>query len=219
MRSTLAFLAMAGCFWGLQAWSLQQLSVLRRDESTAIIVPDERFAKATVTDYRNLAADMYWLLVLQRNGEQIAKDDERQRNYDGISKALDLLSDFDPRFHEASILGSWILADANLAPQAARLLKKGMHRFPDRWDYPFQLGFIQFLYLREYQAAGDMFMKASILPNSPAVSQRLAAGMYERSNKIELAITTWRNIYEHGHGNIKGIAKRALAKLGVTVGP
>lgn len=218
MRSLLAFLAMAGCFWGLQAASLQQLGALRHVESP-LVVPDPRLAKATVTDYDNLAADALWLLVLQRNGEQVLVEDESRRDYRGVAEALELASDLDPRFHDASLLGSWLLADGNLAHKADALLRKGMKRFPEDWVYPYQLAFINFLYLQRYQEAGDLFLQASTLPHAPAVSRRMAAGMYARSNKRELAIETWRGIYAQSSGNIKGIAKRALARLGVQVDP
>lgn len=217
MRRLLAFLMVAGCFWGLQAWSLGHLSTLRTEENFPLMVPDPRIAAATVTDFDNVAADMLWLAILQRNGEQIVKADESRRDFTGLHEALELLTDLDPRFHEAALFGSWVLSDAGEPAKARELLLKGMERFPERWDYPFQLGFVDFLYLRNYQEAGDYFMKASNLPGAPVVSLRMAAGMYAKGNKTDLAIATWRDIYEHGNASVRGIAKRRLAKLGIQI--
>lgn len=216
MLRALITLGIAGIFWGLQALLLGQLVTVQAEHPSRLVVPNPRIAKALVSDFENLASDLLWIQCLQHNGDQLI-DDEEQRDFRGMYEALDLASDFDPRFHELSTFGSWMLADGHRTPEALRLLEKGWQRHPDLWMYPYQLGFIEFLYARDYLEAARHFEAAAELPDCPPNARHMAAGLYAKGNKLDLAINTWRAIYERGDDRVRGIARRALKRLGVTV--
>ncbi|MNL33570.1 hypothetical protein D3C87_1554890 [compost metagenome] len=203
----------------MQALCLAQVGALRPQGASRLVVPDPEVAKLVVSDFDNLWADALWIQFLVHNGEQVMREDETLRDFTGMPEALDLATDLDPRFHEASIFGSWSLSDAGKVEEARQLLIKGMHRNPSMWIYPYQLGFIEFLYARRYAEAAEHFSQAASLPDGPPGAARMAAGMYAKGNKVDMAINTWRNIHAKGDARIRGIASRALAKLGVSVEP
>ncbi|MNX68907.1 hypothetical protein D3C86_1001080 [compost metagenome] len=219
MRRILIGLGLAGVLWGVQALCLAQFGARGTSVSGRLVVPNPQVAKLVVSDFDNLWADALWIQVLLHNGEQLMREDGQQRDFSGMYEALDLATDFDPRFHEASIFGSWSLSDAGKVEEARQLLIKGMHRNPSMWIYPYQLGFIEFLYARRYAEAAEHFSRAASLPDGPPGAARMAAGMYAKGSKADMAIATWKNIHAKGDERIRGIARRALAKLGVSVDP
>lgn len=217
MRKLLLALGTAGLFWWIQAFCLGQLVDVRAANPSRLVVPNPQAAKLLVSDFENLSADMLWIQTLQHNGEHIATDSSDAEDFQGLYEALDLASDFDPRFHELSTFGSWMLADAKRTPEAVRLLEKGWKRHPGLWMYPYQLGFVEFLYAKDYLKAARHFEAASLLPDCPPGANRMAASLYARGNKTDLAIATWQRIYEQGDDRVRGMARRALKDLGVTV--
>ncbi|HEY9855106.1 MAG TPA: hypothetical protein V6D05_05160 [Stenomitos sp.] len=216
MKRLLAALGIAGVFWGAQALCLGQLVTVKAEHPSRLVVPNPQIAKVLVSDFENLAADLLWIQSLQHNGDQLI-DDEEKRDFRGMYEALDLASDFDPRFHELTTFGSWMLADGKRTPEAIRLLEKGQARYPDLWMYPYQLGFIEFLYAKDYLKAAQHFDQAAALPNCPPSARHMAAGLYAKGNKRDLAVATWQAIYERGDDRVRGIARRALKRLGVAV--
>lgn len=219
MRRIIAALGLAGLLWGAQAACLMQLGAAHREVASRLAVPDAQVVKLTVSDFDNLAADALWIQVIVHNGEQLIAENDTLRNFLGMSEALDLATDLDPRFQEAAVFGAWLLSDAGQVDGARRLLTKAMHRHPSEWQYPYHLGFVEFLYGKRYAVAAEHFSRAASLPDGPPGATRLAAGMYAKGNKTELAISTWRSVHATGDARTRGIARRALAKLGVAVEP
>lgn len=216
MRRVLLALGIAGIFWGVQALCLDQVATVRTAHPSRLVVPNPLVAKLLVSDFENLSADLLWIQALQHNGGQIT-DDEEKRDFRGLYEALDLASDFDPRFHGLTSFGSWMLADGKRTSEAIRLLEKGMERHPNHWLYPYQLGFIEFLYSKDYFKAAQHFEAAAALPNCPPNARHMAAGLYDKGNKRDLAVQTWQRIYERGDDRVRGIARRALKRLGAPV--
>lgn len=219
MRRTIVALGLAGLLWVVQAACLKQLGVVHQAGASRLVVPNAQVAKLTVSDFDNLAADVLWIQALVHNGEQLSTEDDSLRDFSGMYEALDLVTDLDSRFRDAAVFGAWALSDADQVDGARRLLVKGMHHHPSDWTYPYQLAFIEFLYARRYVEAAEYFSRAASLPDGPPGATRLAAGMYAKGNKKELAIASWLNIHAKGDARVRGFARRALAKLGVTVDP
>lgn len=216
MRRRLLSLSLALGFWAIQAGCLMGLGAVEAAHPSRLIVPNPELAKLLVSDFDNLAADVLWLQVLQVNGEQLTIQPESRRDFRGVYSALDLATDFDPRFTEVATFGSWALSDGNRVDEARRLLTKGMRIHPSMWQYPFQLGFIEFLYGHRFAAAADDFAHAATLPDCPQGARHMAASLYARGNKLGLAIATWQAIYAHGDARMRGIARRALERLGAS---
>ncbi|MBO9541869.1 hypothetical protein J7643_14875 [bacterium] len=219
MRRRVVALGLAALLWGVQAACLKQLGAAQSAGISRLTVPNPQLVKLAVSDFDNLTADLLWMQVIVHNGEQLVADGDAMRDFSGMYEALDLVTDLDSRFREAAIFGSWMLSDAGKVDEARRLLVKSMHQHPSEWIYPYQLGFVEFLYARRYIEAAEYFSRAASLPDGPAGAARMAAGMYAKGNKTDLAIASWRNIHAKGDARVRGFARRALAKLGVSVDP
>lgn len=213
MRAKVASLGIAAAAWVLQAVLLAQLVARRAEMPDRLLVPPAGLVEKVATGYGNLLADVVWAQALVYNGDQLTRP-WSARDPSGLYPAFDLVTTLDPRFLDAALYGSWALGDAGRTDEAVRLLEKAMARWPGRWQYPYQLGFIEFLYGRNYLAAARHFLQAASLPGCPPSAPRLAASMYARGHQKELAIETWRAVYARADDYLKGVARRALAKLG-----
>lgn len=210
----LAGLALGAALWGGALFALTQRDHARAEDATRYVVPPLTVMRAVATDFENLLADSYWLLFLQLNGENLAIEDLRARDYRHAKPTLDLILGLDPRFHEAAFFGSWVLADGERLDEARALLAAGMQRHPQDYRYPYQLGVLEFLYARRYLEAARYFEAAADLPQAPANTRRFAASMYAKGDKQDLAIQTWRAIHEGAtDAQTRTIAERALSKL------
>lgn len=213
MRRTILGLALGAVLWGGSLVALQQQGKLRQEDATRYLVPPLEALAPIATDFENLIADSYWLLFLQMNGENLVEDPSR-RDYRHAYPTLALIMGLDPHFHDAALFGSWALADAERLDEALALIETGMRRHPQDYRYPYQLGILEFLYGRRYLEAARHFEKAASLPGAPPGARRFAARMYEKGSKNELAIQTWRAVYEGAKdAQSRAIAERALKKL------
>lgn len=211
----LACLALGGLLWGASLFALQQQGRLRAEDQTRYVVPPLEAVQAFATDFENVIADAYWLLFLQKNGENLTLEDASQRDYRQAFATLTLITSLDPKFHEAAMFGSWALADGDRLHEARALITAGMQRHPDDYRYPFQLGILEFLYGRNYLEAARHFEHAATLPDAPPSAMRFAAHMYAKGNKTDLAVQTWQSIYQASRDEQnRKIAERALKKLG-----
>lgn len=215
MRRTLLCLLLGGLLWGASLMALAQHGSLRQEDRTRFVAPPLEAVRPVVTDFENLLADSYWLLFLQMNGENLQIEDVSKRDTTHAYPTLDLIAGLDPNFHEAVLFGSWVLADGEHLDEALKLVAKGQANHPTDYRYPYQRGFLEFLYGKRYLEAARAFEEAAALPGAPPGVARMAAFMYQRGSKTELAIRTWRSIHESSSDrHSRAIALRALKKLG-----
>lgn len=177
---------------------------------TYLYVPAPETVRAVATGFETVAADGFWLSFLQYYGEKLVTD----RHYENMAPMLRFITDLDPRFCYVYQLGGWALADAGQADEAAKLLDLGYRRLPRVADISFQRGFLEFLYRHDYLAAAHWFLEASRLPDAPPRAKHMAAAMYSRVNKTDLALATWEDIREHAKDAVtRRIAERAIARM------
>ena len=217
LRRTALCLALGAALWGASLFTLQQQGKWREEDRTRYAVPPLAAIAPLATDFENVIADSYWLLFLQLNGENLVEEDDAKRDYGQAFPTLALITGLDPLFHEAALFGSWALADGDRLDEARELLRQSMERHPQNYRYPYQLGVLEFLYGKRYLDAARHFEHAATLPGAPPGTLRFAASMYAKGSKSDLAIQTWRAIYEAAtDAQNRAIAERALKKLGVT---
>lgn len=219
VASAVLLAASAGLSWRLDRYHLAE-GALRYP------VPRSDVMRAISTDFDNLLADAFWLQFLQYNGEKLLED-QGTRVYEHLWEGLTLITDLDPRFRDAYVFGSWVLGDAGMAAQAAKLVDTGWKRNPDDARLPFQLGFISFLYLNDNDRAEQAFRAAAELAARPPgnkglqlAATRMAASMAVKRNQRDTAISIWRVLFEKARQlndrRMRDIARNALTRLGVT---
>jgi hypothetical protein len=127
---------------------------------------------------------------------------------------FDLITDLDPKFYFAYWLGAWAIGDSGEPEAAVALLAKGGRHNPDAYDYAYLTGFIHFLFRHDYSAAAASFEKAATFPDAPRFARTMAARMYQKQGKDELALQTWQTLYERATDpNTKRIAKRNVERI------
>jgi hypothetical protein len=171
-----------------------------------LYLPKGEFLKYIALDHRLAFADLLWLQFIQYYGYHLQTD----RKYPYMFSILDVLTDLDPKFKYAYTFGSILLAyDAKDKEKAERLIRKGMYRNPDRYEYPWWYGFLCYVRFKEYDKAGRYFRLASLKPNAPDMAYRWAAFVYYmKLRDLETALKLWYVAYE----NAKSEFEKALAE-------
>jgi tetratricopeptide (TPR) repeat protein len=149
--------------------------------------------------YRALLADVYWMRAIQHfGGTRLSTEGEK--HYELLYPLLDLTTSLDPQFTMAYRFGAFFLSEpqpggAGRSDLAVRLLEKGIAANPDRWEYPYDVGFI---YFRDgdYRAAAQWFQRAAAVPDAadwlgPLAAVTLATGGDMRASRL-----LWRNLLE-----------------------
>jgi hypothetical protein len=148
-----------------------------------------------VLGFDSLMADIYWVRAVQYyGGTKLSK--AKNKNYDLLYPLLDMTTSLDPHFNVAYRFGAILLsegypngpADPDLA---ITLLDKGMRRFPDRWQYALDAGFIEYWWRGDYEKAADWFMRASTMPGAPPWLEPLAVSVIGEGGDRDTARVLW----------------------------
>jgi hypothetical protein len=132
-----------------------------------------------------LVADYYWLQAVQVVG---ANDFVASRSATQIGKLLDVVTDLDPWVDHPYRFGAvWMTDSEENVRHANQLLRRGIAYHPDDWRNRFYLGFNQFYYLEENEAAADTLEPATQLKGAPAYISALAARLRSQGGQLDSA--------------------------------
>jgi hypothetical protein len=169
--------------------------------------------------YDALLADIYWIRAVQWfGGRSLA---ERARlEHDLLYPLLDITTTLDPYFNIAYRFGAIFIAEG--APDPGRpdlaiaLLEKGMRAAPERWQYPYDIAFTYYWWLRDYGKASEWFHRASQIPDSPEWLPGLAAITKSQGGDRRGARFLWTQIYETAeHEYMRKTAQHRLVQLDI----
>lgn len=150
--------------------------------------------------YEGLLADIYWMRTIQYYGQR-DKAERRKVRYKNLAALLDITVALDPRMLDVYRYGSLFLSEADPVgagrPEAAlKLLDKGIALHPEGWQLRYDKGLIYFWFLKDYQAAGQVWLEASRLASAPFWMESLAASALSTGGAIETARSLWQRQYE-----------------------
>ena len=173
--------------------------------------PSGKFLKPVLMEYQDLGADLVWLRSIQYYGYHLMTD----RRYEWLGHIFETLTRLDPFFIAAYHFGSITLAwDARQPTPAIKLLRTGTKDNPLNWQLPFDIGFIYYSLLNDFDAAGYYFLIASKLPGAWNVLSRWSAFAFERAGKNEISRQIWTDIYNQTNNQaIKALAERNLTLI------
>lgn len=156
-----------------------------RDEM--VYFPSGAFLDEAAAGQDELIADYLWLRAIQYYGMHRQTD----RQYQWASHIFHVITALNPRFVEAYRFGGLVLAaDANDLAGGIDLLKRGFHANQDRWEIPFDLGFLHYLSHQDLLAAA-YFRRAAELPGAGEQVQRFTAFAYRRGGDAAAARDMW----------------------------
>lgn len=172
----------------------QQILAKKREKLLAVThmgyyMPSKLSGPASL-DFKGIISDFLYLKMSTFIGaEIIAKKNLKQNHAEHIFQAVDIITDLDPWFWDAYLIGDMILAwDFKRIDLANRLLLKAIeHR---TWDFkPFYyLGFNYFYFLKDNDNGAQYLMEASKRPGGPSYLPALATRLATYQNKFDPAI-------------------------------
>jgi hypothetical protein len=170
--------------------------------------------------YNRLLADVYWMRVIQYYGNREAAD-KRPVRFKNLATLLDITTTLDPDLMDAYRAGSMFLGEpepigAGQPTEALRLLDKGIRSHPKEWRLWYDKGFIHYLYLNDYQAAGQVWRSGSRIGNAPPWMEALAAMSFSKGGAIEIAQALWEDQYRNStRADVRENARNHLISIEV----
>ena len=174
--------------------------------------------KRVALSYDALAADLYWIRALQHFGGERQKP-AAERRFDLLFPLLDLATTLDPLFTVGYRFGAIFLAEpqpegAGKPEEAIRLLQKGITFNPGKWDYFYDIGFIYYWHLHDYERAADWFKRGGDLPGAPWWLRTYAAVMLTRGGDRAASRAMWIQIGQSEESEwLRSTAQLRLAQL------
>jgi tetratricopeptide (TPR) repeat protein len=174
-------------------------------------------ARRLALSFKGLAADIYWIRTLQHFGRDLRSGRVSGR-FELLQPLLDLTTGLDPHFNIAYRFGAVFLAlpppsGPGRVDQAVALLEKGLQASPNRWQYAYDIGFVYYLYARDYHTAGAWFTRAETMPGAPGWIQPLAAETVARGGDRVNARRLLAELLTSDQEYLRQDAKRGLAQI------
>ncbi len=192
MKRFLILMVAIGLLYVLEKGSFQKLNPIYHEE--LLFFPKAKFVKIIASGYDNFGADLIWIKSIEYFGGHRLTD----RNYPCLYRMLDVLTSLDKHFLPAYTLGGVLLvADAKAFNEGITLLKKGLMHLPQRWELPFTLGIVNFLYKRDWKSAAKWFYVASRYPGTYPHCIALASYCLQKGYTPDKGIELWESIYKN----------------------
>ncbi|MCX7751972.1 MAG: hypothetical protein N2443_03780 [Blastocatellia bacterium] len=169
-------------------------------EDEALWLPSAEILKRWSFGFDGLLADLYWLQAVQYYGRRLFHPGAR---FEQLAALLDLVTTLDPQFLAAYRFGAIFLAlpppqGAGQPDRALALLDRGIAANPGEWRLILDKGFVLLWDVRDYARAAEVFLQVSRHPRAPTWTRDLAAAVYARAGRREIARRIWRDRFEHG---------------------
>lgn len=189
-------------------------------ESDLLFFRSPAALKRIALGYENLLADFYWMRTIQYYGRR-DEADKRTVRFKNLNTLLDITTTLDPNLMDAYHVGAIFLSEpdpvgAGQPQEALKLLDKGINAHPQRWELRYDKGFIYYLHLRDYRAAGETWLDAGKLPSAPYWMAGLATMSLSKGGSVEVAIALWQQQYrEANRADVRENARNHLLSFQV----
>jgi tetratricopeptide (TPR) repeat protein len=185
----------------LSLYPLQRRITEKKDsiaQQQALLLRSGKLLKRLSLGYDSLLADIYWTRTVQYNGGVIARG---VNDFGLLAPLLDVTTDLDPRLDVAYRYGAIFLSEkvpagAGRPDQAIALVRKGIAANPTNWRLYYDLGFVYYWYLRDYQQAAQTFWEGSKVPGAMPWMSAMAAHIAGSGGSRETSRFMWGQIYE-----------------------
>jgi tetratricopeptide (TPR) repeat protein len=177
-----------------------------------IYIPDSKYIRTASLGYHAPLSDILWARAVIYFGGHYLVD----KDYSWLYRIIDAVTTLDTRNILAYRFGGTLLAlGQNDVEKSNLLLKKGIRYNPDAdWRLYFLLGFNYFYYIGDYVTAAEYLKKASSMPGHPSYLPRLAARMYAKAERMDMAIDFLEKTYhQYDDEKIKATIEERLNVL------
>jgi hypothetical protein len=182
----------------------------------ALYVSSPSVVQRAALSFDAVVSDIYWMRTIQYyGGTRLSQDPNK--DYDLLYPLLHLTTSLDPHFTVAYRFGAFFLSEehpggAGRPDLAIRLLEKAMTAHPDRWEYPYDVGFVHYRN-REYREAASWFERAADRPDAPTWMRPLSAAALTTGGDTTSARLVWRSLLDSEVEFIRREAARRLQQL------
>ena len=185
----------------LGVWQLQMeidaQQKATRVELDELAIRSPNIIKRMSLEYAPLVAAMYWTRAVQYYGE---KHRLGLRNLDLLWPLLDIATTLDPHLIAAYRFGSTFLgerspAGAGRPDLAVELLERGLKANPDEWRLYYDMGYMYYFDMHDYQKASAAFAEGSKNPKAYIWMKVLAAKIAGEGESPETSYFLWQQVY------------------------
>ena len=176
---------------------LSARSPSRSIQQETLALPRPAVLRGIFAGQQHLIADYYWLLTINRVGAATTAEELRK-----VYPYADLVTDLDPDFEYAYRFAALTLpvqtADGQIAnlPEAEKLLRKGLQRFPGNRKLLFQIAFNYMYYEGRYEEAADIFQQLAQDPTAPKWYGALATRLYAAGGDLDTSAYLTQQLLE-----------------------
>lgn len=217
MRAMWRVLAAVACFGG--AIGMLRVHDGLKGGLDYMSVPAVGTTRMLVAGFENMAADGLYLQFVHYFGKHLR---DKQKYYN-IYPVVALITDLDPHFEGAYVMGAMALGDNGQAEDSEAIWAKGVAHNPTSWSFAYQAGMALFLFgdtPEQYMRAAALFRKAASLPGARPEARFMEARMYDVANRRALAVAVWTDTYLHApSAEMRGVAERTLKNRHIPLPP
>lgn len=183
-----------GLFWGMIQVQKALMPYRSAEPESLLYLPSGKYLKPLALGYDQVLADVLWIKTISYFGGHFMSD----KQYPWLAHILNLIIDLDPRFDFPYYFGGVVLSlEASQVEEANRILERGVEAYPNRWEFPYYIGFNYYYHRKDVAAALPYLEKASSLPKAPDFLKNLVARLYEKSGKEEEALRFYEEVYRN----------------------
>lgn len=195
----IAWVLLAVCFAG-SVVVLQRLDRVRERATLqdVLFISSPKALKRLSLGYEGLLADIYWTRAVQYFGSHL---DRRTTDFSLLAPLLKIATALDPHLIVAYQFGGNFLSPAPPMgagmPQAAvDLIDYGITNNPDNWKLYYELGFVYYMDMKDYQKAAEAFLRGTRVPNAHPFLKIMAANMAQHAGDTQMARALWITTYQ-----------------------
>jgi len=148
--------------------------------------------------FEGLMACIYWTRTVQYFGHRHFL---QEHSYNELAPLLEITTALDPHLYPAYQFGATFLAPkppngAGQTDRAIRLMEYGIQNNPDNWRLYYNLGFVYYTELKDYQHAAEVFARGSQVPGAHPFMKILGAQMAQHAEDFQTARLLWSAAYQ-----------------------
>lgn len=168
-----------------------------RIEEEILYLSSGNWVKRLAGGYDGLLACLYWTRAVQHYGrERLGR-----KRYHFLYNLVDITTSLDPQLLLAYRFGAVFLTETppsgpGRPDLAIELLQKGIKNNPEYWRFWYDLGFVYYWSLRDYQKAAEAFRIGGEYPGARDWMKVMAARVAAEGGNRETARFLWRELYE-----------------------
>ncbi|MDC1295844.1 tetratricopeptide repeat protein, partial [Myxococcota bacterium] len=166
-------------------WAHARLPNETRTDRGEAFVPAPHVVEAASLGFDAILADYYWLQAVQVAGANDVIDADTASH---LGKLVDVVTTLNPYVdHPYRFAAVWMTHSEEQVRDANLLLERAIEFHPEDWRNYFYLGFNQFYYLGDFEAAASALEGAVANEGSPAYLPRLLARLQSQQGDIDVA--------------------------------